>query len=76
MRVTYRVTWIWKCACAYILQNLLENTSTASALVLIGQLHWVKVIYVGTESVCQNCVIGRCAYLHIATFSINNVISF
>ena len=25
----------------------------------------MKVIHVGAESVCQNCVIGRCAHLHI-----------
>ena len=25
----------------------------------------MKVIHVGTEFVCQNCVIGRCAHLHI-----------
>ena len=43
----------------------LEDTSTASALSLIAQLHKVKVIHAGDESVCQNCVIGRCAHLHI-----------
>ena len=44
---------------AYIVQDLLEDTSTASVLVLIGQLHKVKVICIGAESVHQNCVIGR-----------------
>ena len=39
----------------------------ASALVLIGQLHKMKVICIGAESACQNCVIGRCAHLHMAT---------
>ena len=51
--------------CTYIMQDLLEGASTASALVLIGQLHKVKVIHIGAESVCQNCVIGRCAHLHV-----------
>ena len=55
---------------AYIAQDLLEDTSTASALALIGQLHDMKVNCIGAESVQQNCVIGRCAYLHIATESV------
>ena len=50
---------------SYIMQDLLEDTSTASALVLIGQLHKVKVISIGAESVHQNCAIVRCAHLHI-----------
>ena len=49
---------------AYIIQDLLEGTSTASALVPIGQFHKVKVIHNGSESVWQNYVIGRCVYLH------------
>ena len=55
---------------AYTVQDLLENTCPVSALVLIGQLHKVKIICIGAESVHQNCVIGRCAHLHIATRSI------
>ena len=43
----------------------LKMPNTASALVLIGQLHYMKVICVGAESVHQNCVIGRHANLHI-----------
>ena len=50
--------------CLYGVDQL-EDTSTASALVLIGQLHKVKVIHLGAESVCQNCVIGRHAHLYI-----------
>ena len=50
---------------AYIVQDLLEDTSTASALALIGQLHKVKVSCIGAESVCKNCDIGRCFHLHI-----------
>ena len=50
---------------AYIVQDLLENTSPASALVLIGQLHEVKVGCIWAESVCQNSVIGKCAHFHI-----------
>ena len=34
---------------AKIMQVLLEDTSTASALALIGQLHKVKVICIGAE---------------------------
>ena len=52
---------------AYIAQDLLEDTSKASALALIGQLHQVKVSCIGAESVHQNCVKGRCTHLHIAT---------
>ena len=54
---------IWKCACAYIVLNLLEDTGTAST-----SLAYVKVIHIGVESVLQNCFVGRCANLHIATF--------
>ena len=32
-----------------------------------GQLHNVKVICIGAESVHQNCVIRRCAHLHMAS---------
>ena len=49
----------------FIMLDLLEDTSTASAIMLIGQVHKVKVICIGVESVHQNCVIGRCAYLQI-----------
>ena len=45
---------------AYIVWNLLEYTGTAST-----SLAYVKVICVGVESVLQNCVIERCANLHI-----------
>ena len=45
---------------AYIVSNLLEDTGTAST-----SLEYVKVICVGVESVLQNCVMGRCANLHI-----------
>ena len=38
---------------AYIVYGLLEDTSTVSVLVLIGQLHKVNVICVGAESVHQ-----------------------
>ena len=55
---------------AYITQDLLEDTNTASAIVLIGQLYKVKVIHIGAESVCQNWVIGRCTHLHMATVTI------
>ena len=37
---------------AYIVLDLLEHTGTAAVLALIGQLHNVKVIHVGVESVC------------------------
>ena len=58
-RVTVHMILMWKCACAYILQNLLEDTSTALALTLLS------CTCVGAESVLQNCVMGRCANLHI-----------
>ena len=59
---------------AYIVQDLLEDTSTASGLALIGELHKVKVSCVGAKSVHQNCAIGRydhlhiCIWLHLAQF--------
>ena len=60
--------WIWKCACAYITKNLLEDTNTASALTsLICILLWMKAICIRAESVLQKCVMGRWANLHIAT---------
>ena len=54
---------------AYMMQDLLEDTSTASALVLIGQLHKVKVISIWAESVHQNChsKVRSFAYSHTAT---------
>ena len=51
-RVTVHMIQLWKCGCAYIVQNLLEDTSTASALILL------ICICVGAESVLQNCVMG------------------
>ena len=54
-----------KCTMLILCKTGLKMPSTASASALIGQLHWVKVILVGAESVHQNCVIGRCANLHI-----------
>ena len=45
---------------AFIVWNLLDETGTAST-----SLAYVKAICIGVESVCQNCVMGRCASLHI-----------
>ena len=47
---------------ACIMQDLLEDISTASGLELIGQFHKVKVFHIWAESVNQNCVIRRCAH--------------
>ena len=68
---------IWKCVCAYIGQNLLEDTRTASALTsLICILLQVKAICIGAESVLQNCVIGDvllCILLHTSYLVVNVV---
>ena len=45
---------------AFIVWNLLQDTSTAST-----SIAYVKAICMKVESVCQNCVMGRCANLHI-----------
>ena len=49
--------------CAYIVQDLLVATSTASAKVLIGQAACYAGVCTLAESVHQNCVLGRCANL-------------
>ena len=53
----------------FIMLYLLEDTNTASALGLIEQLHNVKLICIGAESVCQNCHRKVCsfAYSHMGT---------
>ena len=56
--------------CAYIEQNLLAATSTASAQALMGPAACYTEIMLWAESVGQNCVLGRCATLcfnHSAT---------
>ena len=45
----------------YIVQNLLAATSTASARVVIGPAVCYTGVSTLAESVCQNCVLGRCA---------------
>ena len=46
--------------CAYIMQNLLAATSTASAKVLIGPAACYTGIHTLAESVQQICALGRC----------------
>ena len=45
---------------AFIVRNLLEDTGTAST-----SLAYVKAVCVKVESAHQNCVMCRCANLHI-----------
>ena len=45
------------------MQNLLAATSAASARVLIGPTADYAGVHALAESVCQNCVLGRCANL-------------
>ena len=45
--------------CAYIVQNLLVATSTASVRALIGQAVCYAGVHALAESVGQNCVLGR-----------------
>ena len=49
----------------YIVIDLLEHTSTTSVLTSQGEGQVNKVKAIGAESVCQNCVLGGCAHLHI-----------
>ena len=58
-----RMTCIRKVCCAYIEQNQLAATSTASAKVLIGPVACYTEVCALAESVHQNCVLGRCANL-------------
>ena len=48
---------------AYIVQNLPAATSTVSVRVLIGPAVGYTGVHTSAESLCQNCVLGRCANL-------------
>ena len=50
--------------CAYIAQDLLAATSTASVKALIGPAVCYAGVHALAESMCKNCVLGRCANLH------------
>ena len=52
-----------KCHHAFIVQNLLAATSTASMRVLIDPAACYTKVHTLAESVCQNCVLGRHANL-------------
>ena len=58
-----RISCMTRVCCAYIVQNLLVATSTASVKVLIGPAACYAWIHALAESVCHNCVLGRCANL-------------
>ena len=47
----------------YIIWDLLAATITASAFTLIGPALGYAGVCAQAESVCQNCVLGRCPYL-------------
>ena len=58
-----RMVWMrWVC-CAYIVQNLLAATCTASVKALIGPAACYAGVCTLAESVHQNCVLGRCTNL-------------
>ena len=49
--------------CAYIAHDLLAATNTVSLKVLNGPAACYAGVHASAESVCQNCVLGRCANL-------------
>ena len=51
--------------CAYIVQNLLAATSTASLSTLIGSAACYAGVHALAESVSQNCVLGKYANLFL-----------
>ena len=70
----------------YIEGDLLAATSTASAFTLIGPASGYAGVHTWAESVCQNCVLERCANLcsiivlhqqvKLAPFQDQNTISY
>ena len=55
--------WTSEVCFAYIAQDLLAATSTASVKVLTGPAVFYAGVHALPESVHQNCVLGRCANL-------------
>ena len=51
------------CAGVFIIKNQLAATLTALAFTLIGPAACYTGVHAQAESVYQNCVLGKCAYL-------------